>query len=122
VRRAQIPCAALKHDPLGSVEELQLETRVRCPPGLEEEVQLAAPLGLTGSVGDDDLDHVILDHVGDAAPAVEELPEVYAGGWIGESNAHGEESRLASSPFAILDSQPTAAQHDPSRTSCSYQR
>jgi hypothetical protein len=69
-----------------------------CAPGLEVEVQLAAPLSLARSVVDEDLNHVILDHVGDTAPAVQELSEVGAESWIGESNAHGEESRLASSP------------------------
>ena len=33
-----------------------LETRVMCSPGLEVEVEFAAPLALGGSVGDDDLD------------------------------------------------------------------
>jgi hypothetical protein len=59
---------------LGSVEELQLETRVMCSPGLEVEVELAAPLMLGRSVGDDDLDRVIVGLVGNAAPAVEEVP------------------------------------------------
>ncbi len=40
----------LKRDPLGSVEQLQLETRVMCSPGLEVEVELAAPLALGRSV------------------------------------------------------------------------
>jgi 2-methylcitrate dehydratase PrpD len=61
-------------DPLGSVEELQLETRVMCSPGLEIELELALSLALAGSVGDDDLDHVILDHVANAAPAAEKVP------------------------------------------------
>src|SRR5712691_7750766 len=56
-------------DPLGSVEELQLETRVTRSPGLEVEVELAAPLALGRSVGDDDLDRVIVQLVGNAAPA-----------------------------------------------------
>ena len=59
---------------LGSVEELQLETRVMCAPGLEVEVELAAPLALGRRVGDDDLERVIVDLVGNAAPAVEEVP------------------------------------------------
>ena len=42
-------------------------------PGLEVEIELAPPLALARSVGDDDLDHVILDHVGNAAPAVKEV-------------------------------------------------
>jgi glutamate dehydrogenase/leucine dehydrogenase len=63
----------LQRDSLGSVEELQLETRVMCSPGLEVEVELAAPLALGRSVGDDDLDRVIVDLVGNAAPAVEEI-------------------------------------------------
>ncbi len=70
----------LKRDPLGSVEELQLETRVMCSPGLEVEAELAAPLALGRSVGDDDLDRVIADLVGDAAPAVEDAPQVGAEG------------------------------------------
>src|SRR5437870_4049734 len=57
----------------GSVEELQLETRVMCSPGLEVEVEFAAPLALGRSVGDDHLDRVIVDLVGNAAPAVEEV-------------------------------------------------
>jgi hypothetical protein len=85
-------------DSLGSVGEFQLETRVMCSPGLEVEVELAAPLALGGSVGDDHLERVIADLVGKAAPASEELPELGAEGWIGESHAHGEESRRASSP------------------------
>jgi hypothetical protein len=64
----------LKRDPPGSVEELQRETRVTCAPGFEVEPELAPPLPLVRSVGDDDLDHVILDLVGNAAPAVEEVP------------------------------------------------
>jgi len=43
-------------------------------PGLEVEVELAAPLALASSVGDDDLDRVIVDLVGHAAPAVDEVP------------------------------------------------
>jgi hypothetical protein len=58
----------------GSVEDLQLDTRVMRAPGLEVEVELAAALALGRSVGDDHLDRVILDLVGDAAPAVEEVP------------------------------------------------
>ena len=84
----------VKRDSHGSVEELQLETRVMCSPGLEVELELAAPLALATSVGDDDLDHVIVGLVGNGAPAVEEVPEVGAEGWIGKSNTHGEESRL----------------------------
>jgi hypothetical protein len=45
-----------------------------CSPGLEVELELAAPLALARSVGDDDLDHVIVDLVGNAAPAMEEVP------------------------------------------------
>jgi hypothetical protein len=60
-------------DFLGSVEEFKLEARVMCSPGLEVEIELAASLAL-GSVGDDDFDHVILDNVGNAAPAVKEVP------------------------------------------------
>ena len=64
----------VKPESPGSVEELQLETRVMCAPGLEVEVELAAPLALARSVGDNHFDHVILDLVGNAAPAVEEIP------------------------------------------------
>jgi hypothetical protein len=78
-----------KRDPLGSVEEFQLETRVMCSPGLEVEVELTPPLPLVASVGGDDLDRVIVDLVGNEAPALEEAPQVGAESWIGESNAHG---------------------------------
>src|SRR5439155_22542526 len=64
----------VKHESPGSVEELQLETRVMCSPGLEVELELAAPLALATSVGDDDLDHIIVDLVGNPTPAVEEVP------------------------------------------------
>jgi hypothetical protein len=64
----------LKRESLGSVEELQLETPVMCSPGREVEVELAARLALGRSVGDDNLDRVIVDLVGNAAPAVEEVP------------------------------------------------
>jgi hypothetical protein len=67
-----------------------------CAPGIEVEIELAAPLALGRSVGDDDLDRVVFDLIGNAAPAVQEVPQVRAEGWIGESNAHGEESHLAS--------------------------
>ena len=43
-------------------------------PGLEVEVEFAAPLALGGSVWDDDLDRAIVDLVGNEAPAVEEVP------------------------------------------------
>jgi len=43
-------------------------------PDLELEVELAAPLARASSVGNDDLDRVILDLVGHKAPAVEEVP------------------------------------------------
>jgi len=66
-----------------------------CSPGLEVEVEFAAPLALGGSVGDDHLDRGIVDLVGNEAPAVEEVPQVGAERWIGESNAHGK-SGLAS--------------------------
>jgi hypothetical protein len=46
----------IAHESPGSVEELQLETWFMCSPGLEVEVQFAAPLALGGSVGDDGLD------------------------------------------------------------------
>jgi hypothetical protein len=52
--------------------------------------------GARQGVGDDDFARVVVDLVGNAAPAVQEVPQVRAEGWIGESNAHGEESRLAS--------------------------
>jgi hypothetical protein len=45
-----------------------------CSPDLEVEVELAAPLALARSVGDDDLERVIADLVGHAAPAVDEVP------------------------------------------------
>ena len=45
-----------------------------CSPGLVVEAELAAPLALGRSVGDDDLDRVIVDLVGNAAPPVEEVP------------------------------------------------
>jgi len=64
----------VKRDPLGSVEELQFQTRVLCSPSVQVEVELAAPLALGRSVGDDHLDRVIVDLVGNAAPAVEEIP------------------------------------------------
>src|SRR5213592_1813080 len=67
-----------------------------CAPGLEVEIELAAPLVLGRSVGDDDLDRLVVDLVGNAAPPVQEVPQVRAESWIGKSNAHGEESRLAS--------------------------
>ncbi len=57
-----------------SAEELQLETRVMCSPGLEVEVQLAAFLPLVSSVRHDDLDRVTVDFVGNATPAVAEVP------------------------------------------------
>src|SRR6266508_5081907 len=63
-----------KREPLESVDELELVTRVMCSPGLEVELDLAAPLPVARSVGNDDLDHVRLDHVGNAAPAVEIVP------------------------------------------------
>jgi hypothetical protein len=81
---------SIAHESPGSVEELQLGTRVMCSPGLEVEVEFAAPLALGGSVGDDDLDRAIADLVSNEAPAVEEVPEVGAERWIGESNAHGK--------------------------------
>jgi hypothetical protein len=37
-------------------------------------VELAAPLALGGSLEDDDLERVIADLVGNATPAVEEVP------------------------------------------------
>ena len=43
-------------------------------PGLEVKVELAAPLALARSVGDDDLERAIVDLVGHAAPAMEEVP------------------------------------------------
>ncbi len=45
-----------------------------CSPGLEVEVELAATLALGRSVGDDHLDRLIVDLVGNAAPTVEEVP------------------------------------------------
>jgi hypothetical protein len=60
-------------DRIGSVAERQLETRVMCSPGLEVDVELATPLVLVGGVGDNDLDRVIVDLVGDAAPAMQEV-------------------------------------------------
>ncbi len=42
-------------------------------PGLEVEIELAAPLARARSVEDDDLDRVIADLVGNAAPAVQEV-------------------------------------------------
>jgi hypothetical protein len=68
-----VRACCLDRDPLGSVEELELETRVMRSPSLEVEAGLAAPLTLTRGVGDEDLDHVILDHVGNAAPEVKEV-------------------------------------------------
>jgi hypothetical protein len=65
---------------LGSVDELQLEIRVMCSPGLEVELELAAPLLLSWSVGDDDLDRVIDDLVGHATPAVGRSPVDRRGG------------------------------------------
>jgi hypothetical protein len=95
--RARCGVHWLKHDPLGSVEDpardpgdVRARSRARGA--------ARGALGLARSVGDDDLDRVVVDLLGDTAPAVEELPEVGAESWIGESNAHGEESRLASSP------------------------
>jgi hypothetical protein len=58
----------------GSVEEIQLQTRVMCSPGLEVEMELATPLLHSRSAEDDDLDHVIVNFVGSAAPAVQEVP------------------------------------------------
>ena len=55
-------------------EDLQLETRVMRSPRLEVELQLPAPLALGRSVGDDHLDRLIVDVVGNTAPAVEEVP------------------------------------------------
>jgi hypothetical protein len=49
-------------------------------PGGDVEIELAALLVLARSVGDENLDHVILHRVGDAAPAFEEAPEVGAEG------------------------------------------
>ena len=43
-------------------------------PGLEVEIELPAPLALGRSVGDDDLDRAIADLVGNAPPAVQEVP------------------------------------------------
>ena len=63
----------IAHESPGSVEELQFETRVMCSPGLEVEVEFAAALALGGSVGDDDLDRTIVDLVGNAPPAMEEV-------------------------------------------------
>ena len=80
--------------------ELELESRVVCKPGLEVEIELAAPLALARGVGDEDLDHVILDHIGNAAPAVEEVAEVGAEGWIGG----GERARRGIAPCMIADS------------------
>ena len=60
------------------VEELQLETRVTRSPSLEVEVELPPRLPLGRSVGDDDLDRVIVDLVGNAAAAVEEVAQVAA--------------------------------------------
>jgi len=86
----------IAHESPGSVEKLQFETRVMCSPGLEVKVEFAASLALGGSVGDDDHDRAIVDLVGNAAPAVEEVPEVGAERWIGESNAHGKSLAPAS--------------------------
>jgi len=58
----------------GSVEELELVTLVMCSPGLDVEVELAPRLVLGRNIGDDDFDRVIVDLVGNAAPAVEEGP------------------------------------------------
>src|SRR5436309_15732205 len=58
-----------------------------CAPGLEVEIELAAPLALGRSVGDDDLDRLVVDLVGNAAPPVQEVAQVRAEGWIGKSNA-----------------------------------
>ena len=88
-----------------------------CSPGLEVEVELAAPLALGRSVGDDDLERVIADLVGNAAPAVEEVPQVGVEGWIGKSNAHGEESRLASWPVRGPRLTADGCPDDPSRSS-----
>jgi hypothetical protein len=58
----------------GSVEEIQLQTRVMCSPSLEVEMELATPLPHSRSAEDDDLDHVIVNFVTNAAPAVQEVP------------------------------------------------
>jgi hypothetical protein len=51
----------------GLVEQLQLDTRMLGTPGLEVELELAAPLTLASDVGDDDLDRSLADLVGHAA-------------------------------------------------------
>ncbi|SRR6266568_62043 len=85
-------------------------------PDLEVELEFAAPLALACSVGDDDLDRVIVDLVGNAAPAVEEIPQVGAEGEIGKSNAHGKGvSSCIMARSRSLGSQPTAAQHEPAK-------
>jgi hypothetical protein len=104
----------IAHESPGSVEELQLETRVMCSPGLEVEVEFEAPLALGGSV-DDDLDCAIADLVGNEAPAVEDVPEVGAERWIGESNAHGKSLASHHGAFGVpARSQPAPDQrhHD----------
>ena len=53
--------------PFGSVERLQLEARMVGSPGLEVEIELAAPLALGRCVGDGDLDRAIDDLVSSAA-------------------------------------------------------
>jgi len=81
-RVKQVPLAAgveeslktIAQESRRSVEELQFEAQVMRSPGLEVEVELAAPLALGRSVGDDDLDHAVVELVGNAAPAVEEVP------------------------------------------------
>jgi hypothetical protein len=108
-----------KRDPLGSVEEFQLETRVMRSPGLEVEVELTPPLPLVASVGGDDLDRVIVDLVGNEAPAVEEVPQVGAESWIGESNAHGGRVGPCIMTIRVPGSQPTAASM-PSRSSAAF--
>ncbi len=59
---------------LRSVEQAKLDLRVMCSPGGDVEIELAALLVLARSVGDEDLDHLILDQVGNAAPEVEVVP------------------------------------------------
>jgi hypothetical protein len=79
-----------------SVEKLQLETPGDVSARSQGRDRARGALALGRNVGDDDLNRVVVDLVGNAAPAVQEVPQVRAEGWIGESNAHGEVSHLPS--------------------------
>src|SRR5713226_9313560 len=84
-----------------------------CSPGLEVEVELAAPLLLGRSVGDDDLDRVIVDLVGHAAQRWKKSRRSVR--WAGSGSRTRTTKRLAlhHGLFAVPGSQPTGTSTTP---------